>query len=87
MAPVIKKEEQITKKTKGEADDMAVAMQSSMIYTFPLMTIIFGVSFPSVLALYLLLFSVFQMIQQYKSSGWGGLTPWVSKIKFVNIKS
>ena len=87
MAPVIKKEEQITKKTKGEADDMAVAMQSSMIYTFPLMTIIFGVSFPSGLALYWLLFSVFQMIQQYKSSGWGGLTPWVSKIKFINIKN
>jgi YidC/Oxa1 family membrane protein insertase len=83
MAPLVKREEQIAKKTKGEADDMAVAMQSSMIYTFPLMTIVFGVSFPSGLALYWLLFSIFQMIQQYKSSGWGGLTPLINRLGLV----
>lgn len=83
MAPIIKKEEKIAKETKGQADDMAVAMQSSMIYTFPLMTIFFGVSFPSGLALYWLLFSIFQMIQQYKSSGWGGLTPLLHKLNLV----
>lgn len=75
MAPQIKKEEKIAKRTKGEADDIASSMQSSMIYMFPLMTIIFGINFPSGLALYWLLFSVFQMYQQYKTSGWGGLTP------------
>ena len=80
MAPMVKKEEEIAKKTKGEIDDMAVAMQSSMIYTFPLMTIFFGVKFPSGLALYWLLFSVFQMMQQYKSSGWGGLIPLVQRL-------
>jgi YidC/Oxa1 family membrane protein insertase len=83
MAPVVKKEEQIAKKTKGEVDDMAVAMQSSMIYTFPLMTIFFGVKFPSGLALYWLLFSIFQMYQQYKSSGWGGLTPFIQKLNLL----
>ena len=83
MAPLVKKEEQIAKDTKGGADDMAVAMQSSMIYTFPLMTIFFGVKFPSGLALYWLLFSVFQMHQQYKSSGWGGLTPFIHKLGLV----
>lgn len=83
MAPVVKKEEEIAKKTKGEADDMAVAMQSSMIYTFPLMTIFFGVKFPSGLALYWLLFSIFQMYQQYKSSGWGGLTPLLNKLNLL----
>lgn len=83
MAPVVKKEEEIAKKTKGEADDMAVAMQSSMIYTFPLMTIFFGVKFPSGLALYWLLFSIFQMVQQYKSSGWGGLSPLVTKLGLI----
>jgi len=83
MAPMVKKEEKIAKDTKGQADDMAVAMQSSMIYTFPAMTIIFGVSFPSGLALYWLLFSVFQMYQQYKTSGWGGLTPFIRKIGLV----
>lgn len=80
MAPLVKKEEKIAKETKGQADDMAVAMQSSMVYTFPLMTIFFGVSFPSGLALYWLLFSVFQMHQQYKTSGWGGLTPFINKL-------
>ena len=80
---MVKKEEKIAKGTTGQADDMAVAMQSSMIYTFPLMTIFFGVSFPSGLALYWLLFSIFQMHQQYKSSGWGGLSPLINKINPV----
>ncbi len=80
MAPVVKTEEKVAKKTKGAADDFQVAMQSSMTYTFPLFTLIFGMSFPSGLALYWLLFSLFQAWQQYKTTGWGGLTPWVSKI-------
>jgi len=83
MAPMVKKEEKIAKGTTGQADDMAVAMQSSMIYTFPLMTIVFGVNFPSGLAIYWLLFSVFQMIQQYKSSGWGGLAPLLNKLNLL----
>lgn len=83
MAPMVKKEEKIAKGTTGQTDDMAVAMQSSMIYTFPLMTIFFGVSFPSGLALYWLLFSIFQMYQQYKSSGWGGLTPLINRLGLV----
>lgn len=86
MAPMVKKEEQIAKDTKGGADDMAVAMQSSMIYTFPLMTIFFGVKFPSGLALYWLLFSIFQMYQQYKSSGWGGLTPLINRFGLISSK-
>lgn len=81
--PLVKKEEKIAKKTPSEADDMAVAMQSSMVYTFPLMTIIFGINFPSGLALYWLLFSVFQMYQQYRTSGWGGLTPLIRRVGLV----
>lgn len=77
--PMIKAEKKIAKKTEGGTDDMAVAMQSSMIYTFPAMTILFGINFPSGLAIYWCLFSVFQMWQQYHSSGWGGLTPWLLK--------
>ena len=65
---------------------MAVAMQSSMIYTFPAMTILFGIKFPSGLALYWLLFSVFQMYQQYKSSGWGGLAPFVKRLGLIQLK-
>lgn len=78
---VVEQEKKIAKKTVGGADDMAASMQSSMIYTFPAMTILFGIRFPSGLALYWLLFSIFQMWQQYNSIGWGGLAPWVNKLR------
>ena len=80
MTPLQKLEAKVAKKTKGAADDFQVSMQKSMSLTFPLFTLIFGLSFPSGLALYWLLFSLFQLLQQYKTSGWGGLTPLVSKI-------
>ena len=82
-SPLVKKEEKIAEGTKGTTDDMATAMQSSMIYTFPAMTILFGIGFPSGLALYWLLFSVFQMYQQYKTSGWGGLTPFITRLGLI----
>ena len=80
MAPYVKEEKKIVKKTEEKTDDIQVAMQQSMIYTFPLMTIVIGTRFASGLALYWFLFSVYQAIQQYKSQGWGGLTPWIEKI-------
>jgi YidC/Oxa1 family membrane protein insertase len=80
MAPYSKIEKKIAKKTPGQTDDMQTAMQQSMTYTFPLFTLIFGLNFPSGLALYWFLFSFWQAWQQYQSSGWGGLTPWISKI-------
>lgn len=85
--PYVEQEEQVAEKTKTESDDMAVAMQSSMIYTFPLMTLLIGVSFPAGLALYWLVFSLFQGYQQYKSFGWGGATPWVARIKTYRNKN
>ncbi len=75
MTPFVNKEEALAKKTTNQVDDMQVSMQQSMKYTFPLFTLVFGVGFPSGLALYWLLFSVFQVWQQYRTSGWGGLTP------------
>jgi YidC/Oxa1 family membrane protein insertase len=80
MAPYVKAEERVAEKTKEKADDIQAAMQKSMIYTFPLMTIVIGTRFSSGLALYWLLFSVYQAIQQYNSQGWGGLTPWIEKM-------
>jgi len=79
--PYVEAERKAAKQTKGGGDDFQVAMQSSMIYTFPLMTILIGVSFSSSLALYWLSFSVFQVWQQYNASGWGGATPWVNRAK------
>lgn len=83
MAPYTKIEEKVAKRTAGSADDISVAMQESMSYTFPLFTIIFGMGFPSGLALYWLIFSFFQLYQQYRTSGWGGLTPWISQFSLL----
>ena len=80
---IIAAEKKIAQKTKSESDDFQVTMQKSMIYTFPLMTILIGVRFASGLALYWLVFSVTQLVQQIYSQGWGGLTPWINKIKLI----
>ncbi len=55
------------KKTEEKTDDMQAAIQQSMIYTIPFMTLFFGISFPSGLVLYWFLFSLMQLVQQYKS--------------------
>jgi YidC/Oxa1 family membrane protein insertase len=45
------------------------------------MTILIGFSFPSGLILYWFIFSLATMLQQYFVSGWGGLEPWLRKLK------
>lgn len=80
MSPAVTLEEKMAARTKKKEDDMQVTMQKSTMYTFPLFTIIFGMSFSSGLALYWAVFSAFQLIQQYQTSGWGGLTPWIKKV-------
>ncbi len=82
-APYLAAEEKVAKKTKSDSDDMQVAMQQSMTYTMPLMTLIFGLNFPSGLALYWLVFSIISVWQQVGMSGWGSLTPIVSRLGFV----
>lgn len=81
MQPATQIAQQQAKETPGVQDDMAAAMQSQMLYLFPLMTILLGFSFPSGLVLYWLVFSVFTAIQQYFVSGLGALQPWLKKIK------
>ncbi len=64
MLPAAKKAQKRAEKTPESSDDMATAMQTQMLYMFPLMTLFIGVSFPSGLALYWLVFSVFSSLQQ-----------------------
>lgn len=78
-SPYIKQEEKIAKKTKDESDDVQVAMQKSMTYTLPLMTIFFGMRFPAGLAIYWFIFSLVNAVQQVRMSGWGSLTPLVNR--------
>lgn len=80
MQPAIAVAQRQAAKTPDKQDDLATAMQSQMLYLFPLMTIIIGFSFPSGLVLYWLVFSLTTAIQQYFVSGWGGLEPWLEKI-------
>ncbi len=83
MAPVVKIEEKMASKTPGKEDDLQASMQKSTTYMFPAMTLIFGMSFSSGLALYWAVFSAFQVWQQYKTSGWGGLSPFLRKINLL----
>lgn len=85
MSPVVEKKKKAAKKTATGTDDMQAAMQQSMMYTFPLLTLIIGVRFPSGLALYWLMFSLWQFWQQYRSNGLGGLTPWFKKLNLLKL--
>ena len=79
--PYIAQEQKIAKKSKGQMDDTQVAMQKSMTYMMPLMTLIFGLKLPGGLALYWLAYSIVNVWQQVSMSGWGSLTPAVNSVK------
>ena len=83
MAPAVEASKKIAKKTTDKKDDIATSMQSQMMYLFPLMTLVIGYSFPSGLVVYWFIFSLASLIQQYFISGWGGLGPWLKKLKLV----
>lgn len=78
---------QAAKDTPEKGDDIQTAMQQSMIYTFPLFTLLIGIRFASGLVLYWLLFSFYQAFQQYRTSGWGGLTPWLQRLSLLKSES
>lgn len=65
-----------TKTDDKKAEDlasMASSMQSQMAFVMPVMTAFIALKFPSGLALYWILSTIFSIIQQYFVSGWGGL--------------
>lgn len=83
MMPGLSVAQKEAAKTPGQTDDMAATMQSQMAYLFPLMTILIGFTFPSGLILYWFIFSLFTTVQQYFVSGWGGLSPWMTRLKLL----
>ena len=60
---------------KPNADDPTAGMTSTMTYTFPLLTIIWGGIFPSGLILYWIVYTAYLVVQQYLIMGWGNLFP------------
>lgn len=76
------------KKQKEEDSlEMAQTMQKQMLYTMPLMTTIIALKFPSGLALYWTISTVFSLVQQLIVSGPGGLVPLFNKIKSISSVS
>ena len=60
---------------RPNAEDPTSGMTSTMIYTFPLLTIIWGGIFPSGLILYWIVYTAYLVVQQYLIMGWGNLFP------------
>lgn len=83
MMPVVAQSQALAKKTETKKDDLASSLQTQMVYLFPLMTIFIGYSFPSGLILYWFIFSFSTAVQQYFVSGFGGLEPWLKKLKLL----
>ncbi len=60
---------------KPNSDDPTAAMTSTMTYTFPLLTIVWGGIFPSGLILYWIVYTAYLVVQQFLIMGWGNLFP------------
>jgi YidC/Oxa1 family membrane protein insertase len=56
-------------------DDPSSGMTSTMTYTFPLLTVVWGGIFPSGLILYWIVYTSYLVVQQYLIMGWGNLFP------------
>lgn len=56
-------------------EDPTSGMTSTMMYTFPLLTIVWGGLFPSGLIMYWVVYTAYLVVQQYLIMGWGNLFP------------
>ena len=81
MSPFTKVSNKAVKQTPGQADDMMQAMHKQNQYMMPLMFLIFGITLPSGVMLYIFISTIFQIGQTYFFSGWGGLKPFINKLK------
>ena len=83
LGRAIEHHKETTAKKTEDVQDMAETMQQQMLFIMPVMTGILALSFPSGLALYWVATTVFSIVQQYFVSGWGGLSKYLAKIKYV----
>ncbi|MBW7955111.1 membrane protein insertase YidC [Patescibacteria group bacterium] len=75
-------------KKEEDAAEMAAAMQKQMLFIMPVMTAFIAIRFPSGLALYWVASTVFSIVQQYFTTGWGGVTLYAKRAAaFVQRKS
>lgn len=71
------------KKKEEDNIEMAQSMQQQMLYLMPAMTVIIALKFPSGLALYWVVTTLFSLVQQYVVSGLGGLKPVLVKLHII----
>ncbi|MFC1622268.1 YidC/Oxa1 family membrane protein insertase [Patescibacteria group bacterium] len=69
------------KKTPDKKDDIAYNMQQQSLYMMPLMMVMLGANLPSGVALYIVVSTLFSIVQSYLINGWGGMKPIVDKIE------
>jgi len=60
---------------RNAGDDPTAGVTQSMVYLFPVMTVVWGAIFPSGLVLYWVVYTTYLIIQQYLIMGWGNLFP------------
>ena len=75
-APKDKKEKQ----KEENSMEMAQSMSQQMLLIMPVMTVLISLKFPSGLALYWVITTVFSLVQQYLVSGPGGLKPTLTRV-------
>lgn len=83
LIPNQSKSKAVQKANEKEEDvaDMASSMQKQMLFVMPFMTGFIATRFPSGLALYWVMTTVFSIGQQYFISGWGGLTTYYQRVR------
>lgn len=69
------------KKTPDKKDDIAYNMQQQTMYIMPAMMVVFGISLPSGVMMYIIASTLFSIVQNYIINGPGGIKPWLDKLK------
>lgn len=87
IVPNKAKNKKIKEENKKEEDvaDMAASMQKQMILFMPIITVFTAMNFPSGLALYWTVATIFSLVQQYFISGLGGIKTYSERLmRLVN---
>lgn len=84
MMPKVDAAKEKANKQKKEAPksglaDMGQTMQKQMLFMMPLLTVFIALQFPSGLALYWVITTIFSLVQQYKIGGVGGAEKYIKK--------
>lgn len=78
--------DKMKKEEKQDMADIAMQMQSQMLFLFPVMIIYSGYFLPAGLALYWAVTTLFAIAQQYLLVGFGGMSDWLPR-KFAKAET